>query len=83
MDFATASEKAKNFSKKPSNDEFLEFYGLFKQATAGDCNVDKPSALDVKGSAKWNAWNRHKGMSQDAAKAAYVATYEKYAPKYA
>ncbi|XP_073837886.1 acyl-CoA-binding protein-like [Musca autumnalis] len=83
MDFETATQKAKSFTKTPPNDVFLEFYGLFKQATAGDCNVDKPSAIDVKGSAKWNAWNANKGMSQDAAKAAYVAAYEKYAPQYA
>ncbi|XP_023298881.1 acyl-CoA-binding protein-like [Lucilia cuprina] len=83
MDFATASEKAKTFTKNPPNEVFLEFYGLYKQATVGDCNIQKPSAVDVKGSAKWTAWNANKGMSQDAAKAAYVAAYEKYAPQYA
>ncbi|XP_037935621.1 acyl-CoA-binding protein homolog [Teleopsis dalmanni] len=83
MDFSTACEKAKAFTKRPTDEEFLEFYGLFKQATAGDINVDKPGALDLKGKAKWDAWNKHKGLSQDAAKAAYIAVYEKYAPKYA
>ncbi|XP_018801583.1 PREDICTED: acyl-CoA-binding protein-like [Bactrocera latifrons] len=83
MDFNTACEKAKAFTKKPSNAEFLEFYGLFKQATVGDVNIPAPSALDLTAKAKFDAWSKHKGLSQDAAKAAYIATYEKYAPIYA
>ncbi|XP_067646536.1 acyl-CoA-binding protein homolog [Eurosta solidaginis] len=83
MDFNTACEKAKTFTKRPTDAEFLEFYGLYKQATIGDVNISAPSALDLKGKAKFEAWNKHKGMSKDAAKAAYVATYEKLAPKYA
>lgn len=81
--FNTACEKAKAFTKKPTNDEFLEFYGLYKQATVGDCNVPQPCVTDFVAKAKYDAWSRHKGMSQDAAKQAYVATYQKYAPKYA
>ncbi|XP_075159458.1 acyl-CoA-binding protein-like [Haematobia irritans] len=83
MDFNTACEKAKSFTKKPSNDIFLEFYGLFKQATVGDCNIAKPGVTDLTAKAKYDAWMKHKGMSQDAAKQAYVATYQKYAPTYA
>lgn len=30
----------------------------------------KPGMLDLKGKAKWNAWNEKKGTSQDAAKGA-------------
>ncbi|XP_037939211.1 acyl-CoA-binding protein-like [Teleopsis dalmanni] len=83
MDFHTACEKAKAFTKKPTDSEFLEFYGLYKQATVGDCNIGKPSAIDLTAKAKFDAWNQHKGMSQDAAKAAYIGVYQKYAPKYA
>jgi len=35
VNFEEAAELAKNFSKKPTDSEFLEFYGLFKQATVG------------------------------------------------
>lgn len=34
--FNTAAEEVKKLSKSPSNDELLELYGLFKQATVGD-----------------------------------------------
>ncbi|XP_075159459.1 acyl-CoA-binding protein-like [Haematobia irritans] len=83
MDFATAQQKAKAFTKTPPDNVFLEFYGLYKQATVGDCNIPEPGTFELKAKAKWNAWNSHKGMSQDAAKAAYVAAYEKYATQYA
>ena len=83
VSFEEACELAKNFSKKPSDSEFLEFYGLFKQATVGDVNIDKPGALDLKKKAMYESWNAHKGMSADAAKEAYVKVYEKFAPKYA
>ena len=83
VSFNEACELAKNFSKKPSDSEFLEFYGLFKQATVGDVNIEKPGALELKKKAMYEAWSAHKGMSQDAAKEAYVKVYEKFAPKYA
>ena len=46
----------------------------------GDCNTDKPGMLDVKGKAKWEAWNGKKGM-QDA-DAAYVKLVGELAAKY-
>jgi diazepam-binding inhibitor (GABA receptor modulating acyl-CoA-binding protein) len=39
--FNTAAEEVKQLSKTPSNDELLELYGLFKQATVGDNNTCK------------------------------------------
>ena len=56
-----------------TNDEKLDFYALFKQGTVGDINTERPGMLDMKGKAKWDAWKAKEGMSQDDAKAAYVA----------
>ena len=56
-----------------SNEDKLEFYGLFKQATIGDCNTDRPGMFDQKGRAKWDAWKAKEGMSQDDAKEGYIA----------
>ena len=56
-----------------TNDEKLDFYALFKQGTVGDVNTERPGMLDMKGKAKWDAWKAKEGMSQDDAKAAYVA----------
>ena len=56
-----------------SNEEKLEFYALFKQGTVGDVNTERPGMFDLKGKAKWDEWKKKEGMSQDDAKAAYVA----------
>lgn len=62
---------AKVFS--PSTATKLKFYGLFKQATKGDCDVAKPWAVQVEAAAKWSAWDAERGRSCEEAMAAYVA----------
>jgi hypothetical protein len=39
QDFQQAAEDVKKLTKKPTDDEMLKVYGLFKQATVGDCNT--------------------------------------------
>ena len=61
-------------------------YYLLKRSTFLEClNIffsEKPGLLDLKGKAKWEAWNGTKGMSQDAAKEAYIAKVEELMNKY-
>jgi len=80
--FNTAAEEVKKLSKTPSNDEMLKVYSLFKQGTVGDCNTDRPGMLDLKGKAKWDAWNGLKGKAKDAAQTEYVAFVEELKGKY-
>ncbi|KAM7357192.1 acyl-CoA binding protein 6 [Cochliomyia hominivorax] len=80
LTFEEIVEKVKNLKTKPSQEDFLEFYGYYKQATAGDCNTDEPE--DPVKKAMWNAWKSRAGMSTEDAKAKYVEIYHKYAPKY-
>ncbi|XP_067648820.1 acyl-CoA-binding protein-like isoform X2 [Haliotis asinina] len=81
-EFNKAAEEVKNLKSKPSDDEMLEIYALYKQATVGDCNTPKPGMLDLKGKAKWTAWDGKKGMSQDEARVQYVAKVEELKGKY-
>ena len=87
--FETAAEAAKNLPSKPSNDTLLKIYGLYKQATVGDINtskllqtvtiliqIEKPGLLDQKGRAKWSAWEKLKGKTQDEAKTEYADLVE-------
>ncbi|CDS40408.1 acyl coenzyme A binding protein [Echinococcus multilocularis] len=60
MDFATAAAEVQTLPYC-SDDDKLYLYGLYKQATVGDVNTAKPGMLDVKGKAKWEAWNGRKG----------------------
>ncbi|KXJ74126.1 acyl-CoA-binding protein homolog [Aedes albopictus] len=80
--FNEAAEKVKTFTKRPSDQELLELYALFKQASVGDNTTDKPGMFDLKGKAKWQAWSDKKGTSQDAAKEAYVKFVEELTAKY-
>ncbi|XP_052872102.1 acyl-CoA-binding protein [Anopheles cruzii] len=70
--FDKAVENVKVLKSTPSDADLLEIYGLYKQATVGDCNTEKPGLLDFKGKSKWEAWNKRKDTPQEAAKQAYV-----------
>ncbi|XP_065202932.1 acyl-CoA-binding protein homolog 1-like [Planococcus citri] len=80
--FDACVEDVKNLKQTPSNDELLELYALFKQATVGDVNTDRPGVFDLKGKAKWDAWSAKKGTSSDKAKEEYVALVEKLIATY-
>lgn len=69
--FEAAIEKAKSLPSQ-SNETLLELYGLYKQATAGDVQGDRPGGFDFRGAAKYDAWAKRRGMSQDEAMQAYI-----------
>ena len=71
--FIDAQERVKKLSRRPSNAELLDLYGLYKQATEGDATGSRPGLLDPKGRAKFDAWNSRKGVARAEAKARYVA----------
>ncbi|KAL7336770.1 acyl-CoA-binding protein, partial [Rhodotorula toruloides] len=43
-----------------------------RAATEGDVKSSRPGMLDILGRAKWDAWNKRKGMSQLEAERLYV-----------
>lgn len=75
--FAEAQEKVKTLKATPSNEDLLELYSLFKQATVGDVQGSRPGMLDFKGRAKFDAWAKKKGTGKDAAMTSYVALVER------
>jgi len=82
MSFDQAAADVKNLKASPSNDELLQLYALFKQGSVGDCNTSRPGMLDLKGKAKWDAWNGLKGKSSEDAKNEYVALVDQLKAKY-
>ncbi|PAA46090.1 hypothetical protein BOX15_Mlig011452g1, partial [Macrostomum lignano] len=81
-EFNDYAEKMKNLKSRPTDDELLELYGLFKQATVGDVNTARPGMLDFKGKAKWDRWNDKKGTSKEAAQAAYIELAKRMIEQY-
>jgi acyl-CoA-binding protein len=71
--FGAAQERVKKLSKRPSNSELLDLYGLYKQGTEGDVKGSRPGLLDPKGRAKFDAWASRKGVTQAEARTRYVA----------
>lgn len=80
--FQAAADKVKNLTKRPNDEELLNLYGLFKQATVGDCNQSKPSMFQLKEKAKHEAWTSRKGMTQEQAKKDYIEFVQKMIEKY-
>lgn len=71
-DFQSAQGRSKQLTKRPSNEELLDLYALFKQATDGDASGDRPSGFDFKAIAKFDAWAARKGKTKEIAMQEYV-----------
>jgi acyl-CoA-binding protein len=75
MSISTLEEavaRTQQFTTRPSNEELLRLYGLYKQATEGDNEGERPGGFDFKAAAKYNAWLLLKGKSKEDATQAYI-----------
>lgn len=72
-EFESAVESVKGLTEDPGNDVKLRLYALYKQATDGDASGKRPGMMDFVGRAKYDAWAKLSGTSQDAAEAQYIA----------
>mgnify|MGYP005751263305 FL=1 len=79
QEFESAVERSKTLTERPSNDVLLQLYALFKQATEGDVNTDRPGGFDFKNIAKWDAWKSQQGKSSEVARQEYVALVNRLA----
>lgn len=76
-EFEDAARRVNDLPKRPPDATLLELYALYKQASVGDVTGKRPGMIDFRGRAKWDAWKKREGMSQDAARDAYVQLVEK------
>ena len=74
--FQDAVVRIKTRASTPSNGDLLILYGLYKQVTEGDCETPQPWAVQVQARAKWEAWNKNKGMERMSAMRKYVDKVE-------
>jgi len=70
--FEQASKDVKTLSSKPSNNDLLSLYSLYKQGSDGDCTGKRPGFTDIKGRAKFDAWKKINGLSKDDAMQQYI-----------
>lgn len=81
-DFESAIIKSKELTQRPTNDELLKLYALFKQGSEGDVTGERPGGFDFKGAAKYDAWKKLEGKVNDEAMEEYVAFVNELHSKY-
>jgi diazepam-binding inhibitor (GABA receptor modulator, acyl-CoA-binding protein) len=81
--FESAVARSKELTKRPSNEELLSLYALYKQASEGDVTGERPGGFDFKAIAKFDAWEELKGKSKDAAMTEYIALVDRLHQQYA
>lgn len=74
--FESAVKSAHSLNERPSNEDLLKIYSLYKQATEGDNNGEPPGGFNFKAAAKHNAWKKLEGMSKDEAMTKYIDLIE-------
>ena len=74
--FEQAVGDSKKLPEKPDNLTLLKIYALYKQASGGDAKGERPGFSDLVGRAKWDAWERLRGKSEQAAMQDYVDLIE-------
>jgi len=74
--FEQAVAGSKSLPKRPDNHTLLRIYALYKQATVGDVEGQRPGFTDMVGRAKWDAWKAAEGLLANEAMQAYVDLIE-------
>mgnify|MGYP001023376174 CR=1 FL=1 len=75
--FNDAQKRVHTLTQRPSNEQLLTLYALYKQATEGDVHGNRPGMLDFKGRAKYDAWASQKGLPQTEAMQQYIHAVNK------
>ena len=70
--FDKAVMESRELPSKPDPMTLLRMYSLFKQATAGDNQEEKPGFTDIVARAKWDAWDKLRGTASEQAMQDYV-----------
>ena len=75
--FENAATAAKSLPEKPDNNTLLELYALYKQGSGGDVSGDKPGFFDFVAVAKYEAWEKLMGTSEEDAQSRYIGLVRK------
>lgn len=78
--FGAAAKHLERLVAQLDQTVLLRFYGLYKQATVGACNVPKPGLFALQAKAKWYAWNELGAMDGEEAMRRYVQQMDELQP---
>ncbi len=74
--FEAAMAASKQFTERPDNATLLQMYALFKQASVGDAEGERPGMSDFVARAKFDAWSKLQGTQKEVAMQQYVDLVE-------
>ncbi|UUX96561.1 acyl-CoA-binding protein [Aquabacterium sp. J223] len=74
--FEQAFAESKQLPEKPDNMTLLKLYALYKQATQGDAQGERPGLTDFVARAKFDAWSQLGGTVREQAMQDYVDLIE-------
>ncbi|XP_045075571.1 acyl-CoA-binding protein-like isoform X2 [Coregonus clupeaformis] len=61
-EFEKAADEVRRLTVQPSYAELAVVYGLYKQATIGNVNTERPGIFDFQGKSKWDVWKAQEGF---------------------
>lgn len=70
--FEQAQKDVTSLAERPDNQTLLQLYAMYKQATDGDVQGERPGMMDFINRAKYDAWDKLKGKTAEEAMQAYV-----------
>ena len=70
--FDKAAAAAKSLPNRPDDQTMLTLYALYKQGSSGDVTGSKPGFFDFVGTAKYEAWEKLRGTSEEEAQRRYA-----------
>jgi len=74
--FDQALADSKNLPERPDNMTLLKIYALYKQASGGDAQGERPGFTEMVARAKFDAWDSLKGTSREDAMQQYIDLIE-------
>jgi acyl-CoA-binding protein len=71
-EFERAAGAVKALTERPDDQTMLQLYALYKQGSSGDVQGAKPGFFDFVGTAKYEAWEKLRGLNQEEARTRYI-----------
>ena len=81
--YTTAVATSKTLKQKPTDEELLHMYGMFKYVKEGNATGSAPNFLwNASGNYKWHEWKKYDDHVVDAVREEYIAYVGTLVAKY-
>ena len=81
--YVAAVATSKTLKQKPTDNELLHMYGMFKYVKEGNATGSAPNFLwNAAGNYKWNEWQKYDGRAADDVREEYITYVGTLVAKY-